>query len=288
MNLYDSILDVAAPYDGILLDAYGVFWGGNGVGLLPGALEVMEELVSQGKKVGVLSNATQLGAAEMEKVAKKGLMHKIHFHFYLTSGDVTKSLFEQGDLPFPTHKRKYFLFSEAHPKYTSPYALFEHSTFEETRQITEADFIYIPTPHLQGKDQTDPELFRKQTEALSSSKLPMLCANSDRFAHEGNPPRVVVRQGSIAALYEEAGGTVFYSGKPSRLSFSSAMHQFITLGVNDPAKIVMVGDTPETDIRGGKAFGMATALILETGIMKDREIKDIPSHEQPTYYLRRL
>ncbi len=288
MNIRESVLDVAAPYEGILLDAYGVFWGGNAVGLFPGAKEVMEELIRQGKKVGVLSNATQTGAAEMGKVAKKGLMHGTHFHFYLTSGDVTKAIFKQGVLPFPTDKKKYFLFSEAHPKYTSPYALFENTMFEETREIAEADFIYIPTPHLEGEDQTDPELFRKQVETLASSSLPMLCANPDRFAHEGSPPRAVVRQGSIAAMYEEAGGTVFYIGKPSSLSFSAAMNQFNALGLSNPAKVIMVGDTPETDIKGAKKFGMSAALILETGIMKDREIKDIPSHEQPTYYLKRL
>lgn len=288
MEIHESILDVAAPYDGVLLDAYGVFWGGNAVGLFPGAKAVMEELVRQGKKVGVLSNATQTGAAEMEKVAKRGLLLGTHFHFYLTSGDVSKALFKQGVLPFPTYKKKYFLFSEAHPKYTSPYALFENSIFEETHDIAEADFIYIPTPHLNGEDQTDPEMFRKQVEGLSSHNLPMVCANPDRFAHEGSPPRAVVRQGSIAAMYEEVGGTVFYVGKPSSLSFSAAMNQFKTLGLTDPTKIVMVGDTPETDVNGAQNFGMPSALILETGIMKDREIKDIPSDEQPTYYLRRL
>lgn len=288
MNHYESILEVAAPYEGILLDAYGVFWGGNAIGLFPGAKEVMEELVRQGKKVGVLSNATQTGSAEIAKVAKKGLELGTHYHFYITSGDVTKSLFKEGVLPFQAHKKKYFLFTKAHPKYTSPHALFENSLFEETSEIAEADFIYIPTPHLLGEDQTDPELFRQHAQTLSSSNLPMLCANPDRFAHEGNPPRAVVRQGSIAAMYEEAGGTVFYIGKPSSLSFSAAMHQFNALGLNNPAKIVMVGDTPETDIKGANNFGMSSALILETGIMKDREIKDIPSNEQPTYYLKRL
>ena len=42
------------PFKGVLLDAYGVFWGGNDIGVLPGAKEVMEKLVSDGKIVGIL------------------------------------------------------------------------------------------------------------------------------------------------------------------------------------------------------------------------------------------
>lgn len=51
----------------------------------------------------------------------------------------------------------------------------------------------------------------------------MICINPDLFAHEGNPPKPVVRQGSIAAIYEELGGPVFYLGKPSDLIFAEAM-----------------------------------------------------------------
>lgn len=288
MKMYESILDIAEPYDGILLDAYGVFWGGNGIGLLPGAKEAMEQLVSRGKVVGVLSNATQLPAAEMEKVAKRGLLQGPHFHFYITSGEVASGLFHKEELPFPTPHKKYFLLTGVHPKYGSPYSLFANTSYEETKNIGEADFIYLPTPHLYGEDQTDPELFRPLVTDVAHLNLPMLCANPDRFAHEGNPARAVVRQGSIASIYEELGGAVYYVGKPSLLSFSAAMKQFNSHGITDRAKILMVGDTPETDIKGARDFGMASALITETGIMQDREISDIHPHETPTYLIKRL
>ncbi len=290
MEIYESILDIADPYQGILLDAYGVFWGGNAVGLLPGAKEAMQELVSRGKIVGVLSNATQLPFAEITKVAKKGLFLDSHFHFYVTSGEIAKTIFLRGELPFPTPKKKYFLFSEIHPKYSSPYPLFEGSAFEETKDLRQADFIYLPTPHFQGEDQTDPELFREPIKKVIPFNLPMVCANPDRFAREENPGvvRPVVRQGSVALLYQQLGGEVFYIGKPSVLSFSTAMKEFHKHGVTDPAKILMVGDTPETDIAGARNFGIASALITETGIMQDRSRADLHPHESPTYFIKRL
>ncbi len=287
-NVYNSILDIADRYEGILLDAYGVFWAGNAMGTIPGAAEAMEQLVASGKVVGVLSNSTARSAAEIDKVSRKGLLLRSHFHFFITSGDVSRDIFVSDQLPFATPAKKFFLFGGVHPRYGSPYALFEDSAFTEAARVEEADFIYIPTPHLYGDDQTDPELFRAAVEAVAPHKLPMVCANPDRFAHEGSPARAVVRQGSIAALYEQCGGSVFYIGKPSPLSFAAAMTQFKSHGVINPANVLMVGDTPETDILGAKQFGMGSALVLDTGMMKERSDRTLSATHQPDYYIRRL
>lgn len=59
---HSNLHSISHSYPAILLDAYGVFWGGNEVGLLPGSKEAMRSLVIQGKIVGILSNTTQLAA----------------------------------------------------------------------------------------------------------------------------------------------------------------------------------------------------------------------------------
>src|SRR5580765_4936827 len=97
-------------YRGILLDAYGVFWGGNDVGLLPGAKELMQRLVDKGTIVGILSNTTQLAAKEEEKLRLHGLAQGKHFHFLLTSGEVARSFFLHEQLPFPTPRNTFSLF----------------------------------------------------------------------------------------------------------------------------------------------------------------------------------
>jgi ribonucleotide monophosphatase NagD (HAD superfamily) len=77
-----------------------------------------------------------------------------------------------------------------------------------------------------------------------------------------------------------------YIGKPAYASFEEAMAKFRGLGIDSPEKIVMCGDTPETDIRGANNFGMDSALILETGIMKDRQNEKLS--DVPTYIIKRL
>ncbi len=285
LDVQEHILDIAAPYEAILLDAYGVFWGGNEVGLFPGVLETLQKLISLGKKIGVLSNSTQLGEGMMAKLATKGLRKGEHFHFLISSGDVAKQIFTSDALSFPTPKKSYILFNPPHAKYSSPHALFEGSPFTESE---DPDFIYISIPHIDNADQKDPELFREQVKTFARQNLPVVCANPDLTAHEGMPPEPVVRQGTIAKMFEEHGANVVYIGKPASICYEAAMRQFKELGITEPSNVLMVGDTPETDIRGANRAGMDSALVLDTGIMQHRTCDNLPLEDRPTYKIKRL
>lgn len=292
-EIFPSLEHISPHFNGILLDAYGVFWGGNDQGLLPGSKEVMEKLVLSGKIVGILSNSTQLAFKEMNKFHHHGLIQGKHFHFLITSGEVARDIFLNKKLPFETSNNAFWLFGGIHPKFSSHEAIFQNTIYHETSDIHKADFIYISIPHINGEDQVDPELFRAEIEKIHSTHLLMICPNPDLFAHEGKPPRAVVRQGSIAKMYEEMGGQVFYIGKPDHAAYSMALEQFRKHGIIDPKKILMVGDTPETDIRGARDVGMPSALITQTGIMADRiahqglerALRELPSNDTPNYLI---
>lgn len=295
-EIFPGITQLSKRFNGLLLDAYGVFWGGNAFGPFPGSKEVMKKLVSEGKIIGILSNATQLAAKEIAKLHQSGLIQGEHFHFFMTSGEVAKEIFSLKKLPFETPRNKFLLFCGGHPKYSHHEALFKESIYTETSDIAEADFIYISTPHIGGEDQTDPKLFLHELEKLQQKNLPLICPNPDQFAHEGNPPRAVVRQGTIALMYEAMGGQVFYIGKPHDMSYRAAMDHFLKYNIVNPSDILMVGDTPETDIRGARSFGMPSALVTRTGIMADRiahhglekVLRRLLPQDLPNYYIERL
>lgn len=296
LEIYPGIARLSDRFRGILLDAYGVFWGGNDFGLLPGSKEIMEKLVSQGKIVGILSNSTQLAAKEINKLHSRGLIQGTHFHFLITSGEITRNTFLNKKVPFETSSNKFWLFGQAHPKFSSHEAIFQDTVYSQTLDIHEADFMYISIPHINGEDQVNPEVFRKEIEKVKIKNLPMFCANPDLFAHEGTHPRAVVRQGYIAKMYQEMGGQVFYSGKPHNIAYAFAMTYFQKYDITNPSEILMVGDTPETDIRGARGFGMPSALLTQTGIMADRiyhnglekALKALTPHDSPEYFIERL
>lgn len=292
---YPSLAHIAGPFDAILLDAYGVFWQGNATGFFPGAPKVMEALVASGKIVGILSNSTQLSSREGDKLSRHGISLGQHFHFLVTSGEVARNVFLNGPLPFQTPNKKFWVLGGIHPRFHSHQDIFAATGYQETSDIGQADFIYVGIPHVQGQDQTDPEIFRRQILALDL-KLPMMCINPDRFAHEGQPPRAVVRQGSIAAMYQEMGGPVYYIGKPYENAFAYAMQNFQVHGISNPHDVLMVGDTPECDIKGARKFGMKSALITETGIMgervlhfgREKAIRQLCVDEVPHYFIERF
>lgn len=295
-KIYSGIHDISDNFTAILLDAYGVFWGGNGVGVLPGCKEAMEKLVANKKIVGILSNSTQLAQIEIDKLKRHGLIEGKHFHFIITSGETAKNIFSQDQLPFPTKHKKFYCFSEDHPKFSSHQSLFESSSYQETFNLEDADFIYITIPHIEGKDQTNPLVFKERVHDFIKSKLPMVCANPDRYAHEGNPQQLVVRQGMIAKMYEKAGGTVFYIGKPSDKMFLEALKAFQLHKIIHVQDVLMVGDTPETDIRGASKLNIASALTTTTGIMAERiaehgfekTLKAFSLHDHPTFFIKGL
>ncbi len=67
--------------------------------------------------------------------------------------------------------------------------------------------------------------------------------------------------GAVQAFLETSGGVpAIVLGKPNPYIYQLALQRLAI----DPAMSLMIGDTPETDIKGGKRAGMATALV-ETG-----------------------
>ena len=182
-----SLEDLADRYDVFFLDAYGVFWGSREVGVLPGAAAVMEYLVSHGKYVAIISNSTQLAAKEKIKFQKFGLYEGVHYHYIITSGQVAEELLSRESLPFPTPRFTYWLFGTPHPQFGSHLQLFEGTKYRETKNLQDADFIYISIPHIDGIDQENPEVFRGMVQAVEN-KIPVLCVNPDRFATRRFPP----------------------------------------------------------------------------------------------------
>ena len=287
-----SLENLSNRYVAFLLDAYGVFWESSEVGAIPGAADAMKYLVDKGKYVGILSNSTQLASREIEKLNKHGLYQGVHYHFILTSGEVARELLRKESLPFSTPRFTYWIFGTPHPRFGSQAQLFEGTRYQETKNLEEADFIYISIPHVGGVDQQDPEVFRQMVQAVPK-QVPVLCVNPDRFAMEGSPPRPVVRQGSIGRIFEEEGFLVYFIGKPSHIVYETALKRFPPHLAKEG--ILMIGDTPETDIRGAYQAGLDAALVTKTGVMAnlfEKEgvavIHQLPLSDQPQFLLERL
>ena len=248
----------------IIVDAYGVFNFGQGISL--NAVETFKQWLEEGKKVYVLSNTTALNEGAIKSYAKKGVIKGVHYTDMMTSGQYAREDIHAGKLP--VEGKKYFVFGTANFKSTNPVpAIFEGSIYEAVAHVADADFIYCGIPQLKNEngevfDSIYEEDFLPLVEKLAQSGKPMVCANPDKTANEGG--RFVIRQGTIAAMYQNLGGKVVLYGKPDRRIFDSLIERYCPDVCRQD--MLMIGDTVRTDIKGAISAGIPSALVLEGGV----------------------
>ena len=86
----------------------------------------------------------------------------------------------------------------------------------------------------------------------------MVCANPDLVVHRLGT--VEICAGTIAERYEEQGGPVRWHGKPHPSIYESGMR---LMGDIDKSRVLAVGDSFRTDIRGANAAGIDSLFVIE-------------------------
>ena len=107
-------------------------------------------------------------------------------------------------------------------------------------------------------DFRDIDKHRKHLSGARDRSVPLLCANPDRVVHVGE--NLYVCAGAVADLYADMGGTVEWFGKPMPEALQSCIGEVGLPGIaND--RVLMIGDSLQTDIAGADAAGFLSLLI---------------------------
>ncbi len=256
-RLADSLADLAEAFDVFLLDAFGVLNVGEAA--IPGAPERIAALQAAGKRIIVVSNA-----ASYPKRVSLARFRRLGFHFaaqdVLSSRDVLISTLTRS----PPAGRLGLIAPET-------YGL------EELERLT-VTFL-----------ADDPEAYATVDGVLMLSAAPWndarqglleaALAARPRPVWVGNPDLVAPRETGLSLepghyahrLKDMTGIDPCFFGKPFDNVFAAAFAR-LDEGT-DPGRIVMVGDTLHTDILGGAAAGLATALITDHGALKDLDVE---------------
>lgn len=110
-----------------------------------------------------------------------------------------------------------------------------------------------------------PEPYREELKRLAAHGLPMLCANPDVQFRQGD--RLIWSAGSLAAIYEQEGGTVVRPGKPDEPIYRLAIEKAEAIVGRriPPERVLAIGDGPATDVLGANRQGF-DALFIGGGI----------------------
>ena len=246
-KIIPGLAGVAPNYDAFILDLWGVVH--NGHHPYPGVLDCMDRLRNGGKQIILLSNAPRTNGYVVEFLEKIGV-GRAHFDHILTSGDITREVLIRRDHIFLKESGKAFYQIGA----DRDKGLEDGLDYHKVSSVDEADFL-ICTGLVDDMTET-PENYRDILLAALEKDLPMLCANPDLTVMRGTTSHYCA--GAIAALYGELGGRVELFGKPYPEVYRQAMEK---LRISDPHKILAIGDSMRTDIKGASANGIDSVLV---------------------------
>lgn len=233
-------------FDHVLLDQWGTLH--EGLAVFPAALECVARLREAGKHILILSNSGKRADSNQRRLAALGLPPEA-YDGVLSSGEVTwRGLHAREQAPFADLGRACLLISRDGDR-----SIVDGADLTMASTVYEADFILLGGL---DDDTAEPERWRALLTAAAARRLPMLCANPDlvMFGAAG----LIPAPGALAAFYQSLGGTVLFVGKPYPPMFAAAREQ---LGHPPPDRILVIGDSLDHDIAGGRAAGMLTLLI---------------------------
>jgi HAD superfamily hydrolase (TIGR01459 family) len=249
VRLIDGVAQLASAYDGFILDLWGVLYDGGQV--FGHALEVLRQLNALEKRLVILSNGPRRARVVEERIARAGIPRD-SYDAVMSSGEEAW-LCMKGEIDDPWYRelgrRVFFIGPD------SDRAMLDGLDVTEAQDVAEADFILDIGPFDPSDTISD---YEEILTAAAARHLPMVCANPDLVVHRLG--KVEICAGTMAERYEELGGPVRWHGKPHASIYKSGMR---LMGGVEKSRVLAVGDSFRTDIRGANAAGIDSLFVIE-------------------------
>ena len=244
MKELNHLSDIYKNYNTFVIDLWGVVH--NGVTLNSKAIEAIEQLKKNSKKIVFLSNAPRPSSKVVDFLLKMKMDRK-YLSNVMTSGEAAMYAINNNRFG----KTFYHL---GPPRDTS---VFE-SVKENKTDLEKCEFILCTG--LFDNHKNDLNYYKNFLKKHVSKKL--VCTNPDLTVHKGDVEELCA--GSVAKVFEELGGEVVYFGKPYKEVYK------MCFDTNE--KVLAIGDNLRTDIKGANNLNI-DCIFISNGVHRD-EYKD--------------
>jgi 4-nitrophenyl phosphatase len=249
-----------SQYQAVLLDLDGTVYHEDHA--LPGAVDLIRRLQAKGRKYACLTNSTS--SPERLSVRLKNMGVEVDpAHIYTAAAASADYVIDRFAADAPRGRPRVFNLS------TEGVAeMLDGKVFwvEGEHEPCDAVICGVPVNVFATED-------RQRTAMLllrGGAALVGICA--DRVYP--SPRGLEFGVGAMASMLAYAADVEpIYCGKPEKIFFHELCHRLQV----DPARCVLVGDNPESDIAGGKGVGMRTILTL-SGITTREHVAALPPH----------
>jgi HAD superfamily hydrolase (TIGR01459 family) len=238
-----KISDLLDKYDLFLFDIWGVIIDGEDT--YPDSAKVVNYLIDH-KRVVFVSNVPRTINSTYEML--KGYNIKASPEMIVTSGDLAKRFLANTEQYLSI--KNPLLYNLGLPRHSE---LWSGLDIDVATNIEKANLMLIAI----NVAQKDPrQNLYDLLEQAALLKIPAICANNDKIY--ANSSEIIYCAGHFAEKFEEFGGKVWYMGKPFTPIFEEALRKHPDIAKD---KILMIGDTIDTDILGANNIGIDSALV---------------------------
>jgi HAD superfamily hydrolase (TIGR01459 family) len=239
-----DIWSTLGDYELFLFDIWGVIGEET---CYPDVIRLLNEFVERGKKFYFVSNAPRLRQTVEKKLLKWSI--PVVLEQVVTSGEIFRDMIRNSGKHFGiSDPLLYHLGADRNNEIASDLPC------RITDKLTDANLLLLSLYRDEGEDL-------QQFDELLNSSVRMgvkcICTNPDIVV----PNEGILRYcaGFFADKIKSLGGEVVYTGKPD-----SKIYDYV-LSMNpsiDRKKVLMIGDSFETDILGANGVGIDSALVL--------------------------
>jgi len=243
--IIDHFAPLADRYDVALSDVWGVVH--NGVAATPEACDALARFRANGGTVVLITNAPRPGAVVARITLDRFGVPHAAYDGIVSSGDVTRALIAA--------RAGQRLFHIGPPR---DLGIFEGL---DAPIVTLESADYAVCSGLTDDTVETPQDYHELIERMRARALTMICANPDVVVERGH--ELVYCAGAIADLYAAAGGEVIYAGKPYRPIYEQALAiaQAVRGRPVEHHRVVAIGDSVRTDLKGAEAFGIDCVFV---------------------------
>ena len=244
MKKLNHLSEIFTFYDAYIVDLWGVIH--NGIRLNSGAIEVLDNLSKNNKKITLLSNAPRPNKVTINFL--RGLkMNEKYLDYVLTSGEAALKSLRNNKFG----KKFFHLGTERDESLF--YGLEKNKT-----DLEKSDFILCSGLF---DEHDDLKYYENLLKKYTSKKL--ICTNPDLIVHRGSEEYLCA--GSIAEVFKNLGGEVIYFGKPHKEVYLSCL--------KSDQKTLVIGDNLKTDIKGANNMNL-DSIFITSGVHKSKTIDE--------------
>ena len=250
---FKPLLSTLDDYDAYLFDLWGVIV--EGAELYSGVVDTINQ-ISKSKKVFFVSNAPRPRFNSYERLKSWGL--EVAQESVYTSGEIARQIILSSKERLGIDKPLiYHLGADRNSE------ILAELNLSTTNDLVSANILLLSLYRDEGDNL---EEFDQLFETALEKNIICICANPDTII-----PNLGIKRycsGYFAAKYQQLGGKVIYTGKPGAEIFNQVLSTMPNMPKN---RVLMIGDTLDTDILGANGAGIYSSLVMTGNARKFHE-----------------